>query len=114
MSRTVRRVNKYVSYCTLYNVNRCNSELKIALMNSEENKYCMRYLGYDEKYAAKFYRDGYYDRFCFSKSFRRNSVYKDKEKAYYKQALVKCLKSDDLEYEAINIRKKLAGLSDWW
>lgn len=114
MSRTVRRVNKYVSYCTLYNVKRCNSELQIALMDPYRYRFCMQYKGFDEEYAAKFYRDGYYDRFCSSKTFRKNSIYKAKEKAYYKQALKKCLKSEDYEYEAINIRKILAGFADWW
>lgn len=114
MSRTVRRVNKYVSYCTLDRVKKCNADLQIALMNPEKYRYVMKYLGYDEEYAAKFYRDGYYDRFSSSKTFRKNPIYKAKEKAYYKNALKKCLKSDDREYEEINIRKILAGFADWW
>ena len=114
MSRTFRRVNKYVPYCTLSNVKECNSRVQIALMNPCHYRFCMKYMAYDEEYAAKFYRDGYYDRFCSSKTFRKNSLYKAKEKAYYKSSLIKCLKSDDREYEEINIRKILAGYADWW
>lgn len=114
MSRTYRRVNKYVSYCTLAQVKECHSSMKIALMDPERYKYIWKYMVYDEKYAAKFYRDGYYDRMCSSKTFRKNSIYKSKEKAYYKEALSKCLKSDEQEFLCENIRKKLAGLADWW
>lgn len=114
MSRTVRRVNKYISYCTLYNVKRCNSELQIALMDPHRYRYQMSYLGFDEEYAARFYRDGYHDSFLSSRSFRKNPIYNARVKAYYKRALVKCMKSEDLEFEAINIRKVIGGFADWW
>lgn len=114
MSRTFRRVNKYVPYCTLDRVKRENSALQIALMNPERHRYMMRYLGYDEEYAARFYRDGYHDSFLSSRSFRKNPIYNARVKAYYKRALVKCMKSEDLEFEAINIRKVIGGFADWW
>lgn len=114
MSRTFRRVNKYVSYCTLANVKELASEKKIALMNPEKYKYRMRYLDYDEDYASRFYRDGYFDRFSSRNSFRKNDVDKAREREYYKIALRKCLKSEYREYEIFNIRKKLAGFRDWW
>ncbi|QHJ78931.1 MAG: hypothetical protein [Caudoviricetes sp.] len=113
MSRTFRRVNKYVSYCTLSRVQECNSELQIALMNPEKYRHVMKYKGYDEEYAARFYRDGYFDRFTSSNSFRKNDVDKARERAYYKNALNKCLKFEERDYEIINIRKKLAGFRDW-
>lgn len=114
MSRTFRRVNKYVPYCTLSNVKELASRKKIALMDPHRYRFSMQYLDYDEEYAAKFYRDGYHDSFLSSKTFRKNSIYKDREKAYYKHALAKCLKSEDLEFIAINKRKILGGFADWW
>lgn len=112
MSRTFRRVNKYVPYCTLFQVKDCNSRLQIALMDPHHYRFCMKYMAYDEEHAASYYRDGM--KIQNGMSNRKNSIYKAKEKAYYKSALTKCLKSDDREYEEINIRKILAGYADWW
>lgn len=114
MSRTFRRVNKYVPYCTLSNVKELASRKKIALMDPDRYRFLLKYLNYDEEYAAKFYRDGYKDGYLSSMSFRKNSIYKTREKAYYKHALAKCLKSEDLEYIAVDKRKILGGCADWW
>lgn len=113
MSRTYRRVNKYVSYCTLAQVKKCHSSMKIASMDPKRYQYVWDYMVYDEKYAAKFYRDGM-KRNMYRMENRKNSIYKSREKAYYKEALSSCLKSDDREFLCENVRKKLAGLADWW
>lgn len=120
MSRTFRRVNKYVSYCTLDKVKEDNNrrDVKIMDLNSCDSevhrKWVERYISlyeYDEKLAVKHYRDGFKTK--FSCEYRSNVIYKRKERAYYKSALRKSLKSDDKECCMENIRKYLGGIADW-
>lgn len=110
MSRTFRRVNKYVPYATISFIKRLKNYDNMNYFAGYKSYHCV----YDLETALSMYRDGFNMRSYCHNSNPKDDIYKSREKAYYKRMLVNCMKSDEQEYLFEDVRKKHRGLTDYW